>query len=112
MPFVLYIAERNTSAFQMARLSADVACAGDSITGWNNFGAVRARRPRSPASRDAGLNEELTVGPFGSEADETAQLLAVTKGDHGRDRGNMQPTGKFSVGLHVQRHDLGTALVF
>ena len=28
-------------SFQTARLSADVVCAGDSITGWNNFGVVR-----------------------------------------------------------------------
>jgi hypothetical protein len=41
MPDVLYVAERRTSAFQMARLSVDVVCAGDSITGWNNFGVVR-----------------------------------------------------------------------
>jgi lysophospholipase L1-like esterase len=27
--------------FQTARLSVDVVCAGDSITGWNNFGVVR-----------------------------------------------------------------------
>jgi lysophospholipase L1-like esterase len=37
----MYVADRGTSAFQTARLSADVVCAGDSITGWNNFGAVR-----------------------------------------------------------------------
>jgi hypothetical protein len=41
MPEILYVAERRTSAFQVARLAADVFCAGDSITGWNNFGLVR-----------------------------------------------------------------------
>jgi lysophospholipase L1-like esterase len=41
MTTALHVADRGTSAFQAARLSADVVCAGDSITGWNNFGAVR-----------------------------------------------------------------------
>ena len=41
MTTALYVADRGTSAFETARLSADVVCAGDSITGWNNFGAVR-----------------------------------------------------------------------
>ncbi len=40
MGFVLYVAERGRHAFQEARFSADVVCAGDSITGWNNFGVV------------------------------------------------------------------------
>jgi len=41
MPSVLYVADRGTQPFQTARRSADVVCAGDSITGWNNFGVVR-----------------------------------------------------------------------
>ena len=41
MTTALHVADRGTPAFQAARLSADVVCAGDSITGWNNFGAVR-----------------------------------------------------------------------
>src|SRR5271165_2340074 len=41
MPSVLYIADRSMPTFQTARRSADVVCAGDSITGWNNFGEVR-----------------------------------------------------------------------
>ena len=41
MPSVLYVAERGAQSFQTARLSADVVCSGDSITGWNNFGVVR-----------------------------------------------------------------------
>jgi lysophospholipase L1-like esterase len=41
MASVLYVADRGTPSFQAARLSADVVCAGDSITGWNNFGVVR-----------------------------------------------------------------------
>ena len=41
MASVLYVAERGMPSFQTARLSADVVCAGDSITGWNNFGVVR-----------------------------------------------------------------------
>jgi lysophospholipase L1-like esterase len=41
MTIALHVADRGTPAFETARLSADVVCAGDSITGWNNFGAVR-----------------------------------------------------------------------
>jgi len=41
MTSVVYIADRGIPFFQTSRLSADVVCAGDSITGWNNFGVVR-----------------------------------------------------------------------
>ncbi len=41
MASVVYVAERGRPSFQTDRLSADVVCAGDSITGWNNFGVVR-----------------------------------------------------------------------
>jgi hypothetical protein len=40
MPAVLYVANKGTPSYQTARLSADVVCAGDSLTGWNNFGVV------------------------------------------------------------------------
>jgi lysophospholipase L1-like esterase len=40
MPAILYVADRRLPSFQMARHSVDVVCAGDSITGWNNFGEV------------------------------------------------------------------------
>jgi lysophospholipase L1-like esterase len=35
---VLYLADRGTPDFEHARRNIDVVCAGDSITGWNNFG--------------------------------------------------------------------------
>jgi lysophospholipase L1-like esterase len=41
MASVLHVADRGTPSFQAARFSADVVCAGDSITGWNNFGVVK-----------------------------------------------------------------------
>ena len=41
MTSILYVADRGMPSFQTARLSVDVVCAGDSITGWNNFGVVR-----------------------------------------------------------------------
>ncbi|QEH34715.1 GDSL-like Lipase/Acylhydrolase [Aquisphaera giovannonii] len=41
MPPVLHLADRRSPAFEPARLAVDVACAGDSITGWNNFGPAR-----------------------------------------------------------------------
>jgi lysophospholipase L1-like esterase len=38
MPSVLYLADRGSHTFEQNRHSIDVVCAGDSITGWNNFG--------------------------------------------------------------------------
>ncbi len=40
MPAVLYLADRRSPAFGAGRISVDVVCAGDSITGWNNFGGM------------------------------------------------------------------------
>ena len=40
MPSVLYVADRGSPPFEAGRTTVDVVCAGDSITGWNNFGAV------------------------------------------------------------------------
>jgi lysophospholipase L1-like esterase len=39
---VLYLADRGSHGFEQNRHSIDVVCAGDSITGWNNFGAATA----------------------------------------------------------------------
>lgn len=38
---VLYWVERYTTAFEAARITVDIVCAGDSLTGWNNFGPVQ-----------------------------------------------------------------------
>jgi lysophospholipase L1-like esterase len=40
MPTILYLADRGSPAFEATRKAVDVVCAGDSITGWNNFGNV------------------------------------------------------------------------
>jgi lysophospholipase L1-like esterase len=40
MPSVLYLTNRYSPAFDASRSFIDVVCAGDSITGWNNFGDV------------------------------------------------------------------------
>jgi lysophospholipase L1-like esterase len=40
MPSVFYLAERDSPKFEAGRTTVDVVCAGDSITGWNNFGVV------------------------------------------------------------------------
>ena len=37
---VLYVVERETDAFESARTTVDIVCAGDSLTGWNNYGPV------------------------------------------------------------------------
>lgn len=34
---MIYLAHRGSDAFEAARASVDIVCAGDSITGWNNF---------------------------------------------------------------------------
>ena len=41
MPSIIHVVDRGVPSFQEARLSADLVCAGDSITGWNNFGGAR-----------------------------------------------------------------------
>ncbi len=38
----IYVVDRETTAFERHRLNVDVVCAGDSITGWNNFGSVNS----------------------------------------------------------------------
>lgn len=37
----LYLSDRDSPAFETSRKTVDIGCAGDSITGWNNFGGVR-----------------------------------------------------------------------
>ena len=37
---VLRVVDADKSSFEEARFAVDVVCAGDSITGWNNFGSV------------------------------------------------------------------------
>ena len=37
---ILYLADRDSPSFRAGRTTIDVVCAGDSITGWNNFGGV------------------------------------------------------------------------
>ncbi len=40
-PAVLYTVDQGSPAFEAARTAVDVVCAGDSLTGWNNFGPAR-----------------------------------------------------------------------
>ena len=35
---VLYVVDRDTAVFETTRTAVNVVCAGDSLTGWNNFG--------------------------------------------------------------------------
>jgi lysophospholipase L1-like esterase len=37
---IIYVVDSHTAAFEQARTAIDVVCAGDSLTGWNNFGSV------------------------------------------------------------------------
>ena len=59
MTSVVYIADRRMPPFQTDSLSADVVCAGDSITGWNNFGGVRDWPYRTYPEFLQGLCESL-----------------------------------------------------
>lgn len=38
----LYIADQSTRYFQTARGKVDIVCAGDSLTGWNNYGSAQS----------------------------------------------------------------------
>ena len=40
-PSVLYTVDQGSPAFETERTAVDVVCAGDSLTGWNNFGPAR-----------------------------------------------------------------------
>jgi lysophospholipase L1-like esterase len=44
---VLYTADQGLPAFEAARAAVDVVCAGDSLTGWNNFGPADSWRYRT-----------------------------------------------------------------
>jgi len=59
MTSVVYIADRRMPPFQTDSMSADVVCAGDSITGWNNFGGVRDWPYRTYPEFLQGLCESL-----------------------------------------------------
>ena len=59
MASVLYVAERGRPSFQTACLSADVVFAGDSISGWNNFGVVKDWPYRTYPEFLQGLCESL-----------------------------------------------------
>ena len=38
---ILYTVDQGTPAFDAASTAVDIVCAGDSLTGWNNFGPAR-----------------------------------------------------------------------
>jgi lysophospholipase L1-like esterase len=64
---LIFLAERGTSAFDRARMTVAVVCAGDSITGWNNFGPVDSwPYPTYPRFLQAACRElGLTVADCG-----------------------------------------------
>ena len=37
----VYIVDESSTDFESARLNVDVVCAGDSLTGWNNYGPAQ-----------------------------------------------------------------------
>ena len=42
IPTVLYTADQGSPEFEAGRIVVDVVCAGDSLTGWNNFGPANS----------------------------------------------------------------------
>jgi hypothetical protein len=38
MPPILCTVDQGSPVFEVGRTAVDVVCAGDSLTGWNNFG--------------------------------------------------------------------------
>jgi lysophospholipase L1-like esterase len=82
MPTILYVADRRLPSFQLARQSVDVVCAGDSITGWNNFGEVsewayrtypeflqRLSDPLGLTIGDGGIAGEVSLNGLGQVRD-------------------------------------------
>ncbi|WP_165227289.1 SGNH/GDSL hydrolase family protein [Aquisphaera insulae] len=67
MPPVIYLADRRMPSFDADRQLVDVACAGDSITGWNNFGTAGVWPYRTYPEFLGRLSEPfgLTVGNGG-----------------------------------------------
>jgi lysophospholipase L1-like esterase len=63
----LYLVDRGSPEFEHARSTVDVVCAGDSITGWNNFGPADSwPYPTYPMFLQAACRElGLTVADCG-----------------------------------------------
>lgn len=59
MASVVYVADQCRPFFQTGGLPADLVCAGDSITGWNNFGAASGWPYRTYPEFLQGLCESL-----------------------------------------------------
>jgi hypothetical protein len=38
----LYTVDQGTPDFEASKAAVDIVCAGDSLTGWNNFGPARS----------------------------------------------------------------------
>lgn len=39
---VLYVVDQGSPTFESGRIAVDIVCAGDSLTGWNNFGPAHS----------------------------------------------------------------------
>jgi lysophospholipase L1-like esterase len=103
MPPILYVADRWLPSFQMARLSVDVVCAGDSITGWNNFGGVSEWAYRTYPEFLQRLCDPLglTIGNGGIAGEVSANGLG-----HVRDYMNLFPNARYFV-VGYGTNDLG-----
>src|SRR5215207_9200054 len=79
---ILYLADRGSPAFQAGCTSVDVVCAGDSITGWNNYGGVadwpyrtyteflqRLCEPTGLSVADCGIAGEVSPNGIGQVRD-------------------------------------------
>jgi hypothetical protein len=88
MPPVLYLADRTSPAFESGRTAVDVVCAGDSITGWNNFGVVGEWPVRTYPQFLARLCEPLglAVVNAGIAGEVSPNGLAEVRPDGGEER--------------------------
>ena len=101
---VLYVVERGTEAFETARTTVDIVCAGDSLTGWNNFGPAE----QWPYRTYPDFLQELCV-PLGLRVANGG--IAGEISDNGpqqvRDYLDVFPNARFFV-IGMGTNDLGT----
>lgn len=101
---VLYVVERDTAAFEAARTVVDIVCAGDSLTGWNNFGPAE----QWPYRTDPDFLQKLCV-PLGLRVGNGGVAGEIS--DNGpqqvRDYLDLFPNSRYFV-IGMGTNDLGT----
>ncbi len=100
----LYIADQSTRPFESTRLHVDLVCAGDSLTGWNNFGSPPSwpfpTYPRFLQRKCDGLDLQVADGGIAGEISDHG--LA-----HVRKYLNLFPNSQYFI-IGFGTNDLGT----